>query len=62
MKKEIDSANQQTKKLSLSKRTISNLKPSEMHNVAVGGHEGGAHATTTERSHTCNIHKSCLIC
>ena len=60
MKKEINSANQQTKKLSLSKRTISNLKPSEMRNMAGGGH--GAHATTTERSHTCNIHKSCLIC
>jgi len=62
MKKEINSAKQQTKKLSLSKTTISNLKPSEMRNMAGGGHGGGAHATTTERSHTCNIHKSCLVC
>ena len=63
MKQEINSAGRQTKKLSLSKKTISNLKPSEMRNMAGGDHGGGAHVqTTTERSHTCNIHKSCLIC
>jgi len=60
----------QTTKLSLSKRTISNLTASEMSNKVGGGHSGhtcggcggGASKNCTQNQNTCPGHNTCQTC
>lgn len=57
----------QTKKLSLSKRTISNLKSSEMSHLIGGKHTqggcgGGNSKNCTVNQNTCPGHDTCYNC
>lgn len=65
MKKEINSAILQTKKLRLSKTTISNLKQSDMSKMIGGGHGTGQYCGGTghtKNGNSCPGHNTCVSC
>ena len=65
MKKEVNSAYRQARKLSLSKRTISNLNVFEMSKLLGAGHGGGGYEHTkncTVNQNTCPGHNTCYTC
>ena len=71
MKKQINASGQQTRKLSLSKRTIAILRPSQMNGMVGGGHYGshGCNHTancsqncTQNGGNTCPGHNTCYNC
>jgi natural product precursor len=65
--KQINKMKKQIKKLSLGKKTISNLKPSEMSKMIGGGHSyhcggggtGGYSKNCTQNQNTCPGHATC---